>query len=75
METNTWAIGHSYADDPLLTPALYGPDAAQSNRWSTNGLVPEWIILLRFRFLTASEDRLTGEIFILTLHFVYGFCF
>jgi len=30
---NTWAIGHSYADDPLLTPTIYDPSAAPGQRW------------------------------------------
>jgi len=35
---NTWAIGHSYADSPVLTPVIYNPDAAQGSRWSAAGL-------------------------------------
>ncbi|KAF9035559.1 copper radical oxidase [Panaeolus papilionaceus] len=34
---NTWAIGHSYGDDPVLTPALYDPEAPLGHRWSTQG--------------------------------------
>jgi hypothetical protein len=30
---DTWAIGHSYADDPLLTPTIYDPSAAPGQRW------------------------------------------
>lgn len=35
---NTWAIGHSYADNPLYTPALYDPAATSGNKWSSDGL-------------------------------------
>ncbi|PPR00527.1 hypothetical protein CVT24_005501 [Panaeolus cyanescens] len=35
---NTWAIGHSYGDDPVLAPSLYDPDAPPGSRWSTEGL-------------------------------------
>ena len=33
---NTWAIGHSYADDPLLTPTIYDPSGAPGQRWLSN---------------------------------------
>ena len=35
---NSWAIGHSYGDSPLLTPAIYDPNAAPGSRWSSAGL-------------------------------------
>ncbi|KAF9046801.1 copper radical oxidase [Hymenopellis radicata] len=35
---DTWAIGHSYADDPILTPVMYNPDAPAGKRWSSDGL-------------------------------------
>ncbi|KDR75046.1 hypothetical protein GALMADRAFT_248901 [Galerina marginata CBS 339.88] len=35
---DTWAIGHSYGDGPVLRPAIYNPNAAQGGRWSTDGL-------------------------------------
>ena len=34
---DTWAIGHSYGDSPVLTPAIYDPNAPQGSRWSTAG--------------------------------------
>ena len=34
---DTWAIGHSYADKPVLTPAIYNPAAPAGSRWSRNG--------------------------------------
>lgn len=30
----SWAIGQSYADDPVLTPAIYDPSAPTGRRWS-----------------------------------------
>ncbi|KAH6880986.1 copper radical oxidase [Coprinopsis sp. MPI-PUGE-AT-0042] len=33
----TWAIGQSYADKPILTPALYTPSAQPGSRWSRDG--------------------------------------
>ncbi|KAF8893528.1 copper radical oxidase [Infundibulicybe gibba] len=40
---NSWAIGQSYADDPVLTPAIYTPGAPQGQRWSRDGLSPSTI--------------------------------
>lgn len=33
----TWAIGQSYADDPVLTPVLYNAAAPAGQRWSSDG--------------------------------------
>ncbi|KAF8971281.1 hypothetical protein BDZ97DRAFT_1901791 [Flammula alnicola] len=35
---DTWAIGHSYADSPVLTPVIYDPSAPRGSRWSADGL-------------------------------------
>ncbi|EJU01106.1 glyoxal oxidase [Dacryopinax primogenitus] len=35
---DTWAIGHSYADNPVLTPLVYDPRLPAGNRWSRQGL-------------------------------------
>lgn len=35
---DSWAIGQSYADNPVMTPALYDPNAASGSRWSKDGL-------------------------------------
>ncbi|KAJ6513221.1 glyoxal oxidase [Mycena sanguinolenta] len=35
---NTWAIGQSYADDPVLTPAIYDPNKPLGSRWNRDGL-------------------------------------
>ena len=35
---DSWAIGHSYADDPALTPTIYDPSAPSGQRWLSNNL-------------------------------------
>ncbi len=35
--TNSWSIGSSYADEPVLTPVMYDPDAPAGKRWSSDG--------------------------------------
>ncbi|KAF8160645.1 glyoxal oxidase [Crassisporium funariophilum] len=35
---NTWAVGHSYADDPVMRPSIYDPNAETGHRWITDGL-------------------------------------
>jgi len=35
---DSWAIGQSYADDPVLTPVIYDPDAPAGQRFSSDGL-------------------------------------
>ncbi|KAF9482234.1 copper radical oxidase [Pholiota conissans] len=35
---DSWAIGHSYADLPVLTPSIYDPSAPKGSRWSSDGL-------------------------------------
>ncbi|KAF7358228.1 hypothetical protein MVEN_00871500 [Mycena venus] len=34
----SWAIGMSYADNPILTPAIYDPAKPAGSRWSRDGL-------------------------------------
>ncbi|KAJ7272097.1 glyoxal oxidase N-terminus-domain-containing protein [Mycena haematopus] len=34
----SWAIGMSYADNPVLTPAIYDPSKPTGSRWNRNGL-------------------------------------
>ncbi|KAF8194592.1 glyoxal oxidase [Pholiota molesta] len=41
--TNSWAIGQSYADEPVLTPVLYDPDAPAGSRWSSQGFSPSTV--------------------------------
>ncbi|KAF9527368.1 copper radical oxidase [Crepidotus variabilis] len=35
---DAWAIGHSYADVPVLEPALFDPAAQRGHRWTQDGL-------------------------------------
>ena len=35
---DSWAIGHSYAEIPVLKPAIYDPEASKGQRWSSDGL-------------------------------------
>ncbi|PCH36106.1 copper radical oxidase [Wolfiporia cocos MD-104 SS10] len=35
---NSWAIGQSYADHPVLAPVIYDPAAPAGSRWSREGL-------------------------------------
>jgi hypothetical protein len=34
----SWAIGESYGDNPVLTPVIYDPSAPSGSRWSRDGL-------------------------------------
>ncbi|CAE6496888.1 unnamed protein product [Rhizoctonia solani] len=34
----SWAIGQSYADQPIYKPIIYNPDAPAGSRWSRDGL-------------------------------------
>lgn len=35
---DTWAIGQSYADNPVFTPAIYDPSAPAGKRWTRDGI-------------------------------------
>ncbi|KAI0775795.1 DUF1929-domain-containing protein [Trametes elegans] len=38
-----WAVGESYADNPVLTPVIYDPAAPAGARWSREGLTASTI--------------------------------
>lgn len=40
---DSWAVGESYADNPVLTPIEYDPDAPAGQRWNRDGLSPSTI--------------------------------
>ncbi|KAF5357290.1 hypothetical protein D9758_005833 [Tetrapyrgos nigripes] len=40
---DTWAIGESYGDNPVLQPVVYDPAAPKGQRWSSDGLSPSTI--------------------------------
>ena len=64
-----WAIGQSYADDPVLTPVIYDPDAPAGQRFSSDGLqaseVPRMYhssaTLLRFSSITTAYRRTSSK--------------
>ncbi|TFK26100.1 copper radical oxidase [Coprinopsis marcescibilis] len=35
---DTWALGHSYADEPQYTPLIYDPDAPAGSKFTSEGL-------------------------------------
>ncbi|KZT61288.1 copper radical oxidase [Calocera cornea HHB12733] len=35
---DSWAIGHSYADNPVYTPLIYDPSLPAAERWTRDGL-------------------------------------
>lgn len=41
--TDSWAIGQSYADDPVLMPVIYDPQLSAGNRWSSQGFSPSTV--------------------------------
>ncbi|KAK2467883.1 hypothetical protein APHAL10511_000178 [Amanita phalloides] len=41
--TNGWAVGHSFADRPALTPVVYDSNAPAGQRWSRDGLQPSTV--------------------------------
>jgi hypothetical protein len=58
---NSWAIGQSYADKPLLTPAIYDPSAAPGSKWSRNGFSPSSVPRMYHSSATLLPD---GSIFV-----------
>ena len=52
----TWAIGHSYADDPVLLPKLYDPSAPQGQRWSSKNLLASTVPRLYHSSATLLAD-------------------
>jgi len=39
----TWAIGQSFANNPILQPLMYNPNAPAGSKWSSDGLQPSTI--------------------------------
>ncbi|KAF4610671.1 hypothetical protein D9613_007314 [Agrocybe pediades] len=56
-----WSIGNSYADDPVLTPAIYDPDAPAGSRWSSNGFSPSTVPRMYHSSATLLPD---GSVFV-----------
>ncbi|KAG8934033.1 hypothetical protein FRC01_005494 [Tulasnella sp. 417] len=58
---DSWAVGHSYADSPLLQPLMYDPDAPLGSRFSADGLSPSTVPRLYHSSATLLPD---GSVFI-----------
>ena len=41
--TQDWTLNESYADNAVLQPYLYDPDAPKGQRWSKDGLSPSTV--------------------------------
>lgn len=57
----TWALGQSYADGPLLTPAIYDPNAPAGQRWSRDGFSSSGIPRMYHSTATLLPD---GSVFV-----------
>ena len=53
---NSWAIGHSYADSPVLMPMIYNASAPSGQRWSNNNLSPSTVPRLYHSSATLLPD-------------------
>jgi hypothetical protein len=58
---NSWAVGQSYADMPVLTPVLYDPSAAAGSRWSRSGISPSTVPRMYHSSATLLPD---GRLFV-----------
>jgi len=57
----TWAVGQSFADNPLLMPIMYDPNAPAGSKWSRDGLSPSTIPRMYHSGATLLPD---GSIFV-----------
>lgn len=57
----SWAIGHSYGDDPIMTPALYDPSLPAGQRWSSANLSASTVPRLYHSSVTLLPD---GSLFV-----------
>jgi hypothetical protein len=53
---DSWAIGQSYADDPVLQPMLYYPDAPRGERWSEGGFGKSTVARMYHSAATLAPD-------------------
>ncbi|KAK0505103.1 copper radical oxidase [Armillaria luteobubalina] len=58
---DTWAIGQSYADKPVLQPIIYDPSAPKGSRWSSQGLSPSTVPRMYHSSATLLPD---GSVFV-----------
>ncbi|KAM6502144.1 copper radical oxidase [Amanita muscaria] len=59
--TNGWAVGHSFADRPALTPVVYDPNAPAGQRWSRDGISPSTVPRMYHSSATLLPD---GSVFV-----------
>ncbi|KAH8119307.1 glyoxal oxidase [Phellopilus nigrolimitatus] len=52
----SWSIGQSYADNPVMQPALFDPTAAAGSRWTNGGLSPSTIPRMYHSTVTLLPD-------------------
>ena len=57
----SWSIGQSYADNPVMTPALYDPSAAKGSRWTKDGLSASTVPRMYHSTVTLLPD---GSVFV-----------
>ncbi|OJA12656.1 hypothetical protein AZE42_08700 [Rhizopogon vesiculosus] len=57
----TFTIGQSYADQPVLAPIIYDPNAPSGQRWSRDGLSPSTIPRMYHSSATLLPD---GSVFV-----------
>jgi len=75
----SWAIGHSYADQPVFTPLIYDPSKPAGSRWTRDGLGASTVPRLYHSSATIlpdGEPRVTNTLTILssTLTGLSRFC-
>ncbi|KAL4246190.1 Copper radical oxidase [Abortiporus biennis] len=58
---DAWAIGQSYADNPVLDPIIYDPSAPAGKKWSRDGLSPSTIPRMYHSVATLLPD---GSLFV-----------
>ncbi|KAF8751119.1 hypothetical protein RHS01_08703 [Rhizoctonia solani] len=57
----SWAIGQSYADQPIYRPIIYNPDAPAGSRWSREGLSDSTVARMYHSGATILPD---GSVFV-----------
>ena len=72
---DSWAIGHSYSDDPVLMSAIYDPSAALGQRWSSNNLSASTVPRLHHSSATLLPDgNFTTWCLLLTSPLTWNIC-
>lgn len=60
---SAWAIGHSYAQDPVFQPLIYNPSSPPGSRFSSEGLSPSNIPRLYHSIAVLLPDGLSFSSF------------